>query len=65
MTPEQLQELMDLNPEGIPIQYDVIADKHGEIKERHVSVVANVRNAAGLKNGLFDYCDRYVRGEEV
>ena len=65
MTQEQIEEMMALNPDGINMTYSVTADAAGQITDRTVVCNVNVRNAAGLKNGIFDYCDRYAKGEEV
>ena len=65
MSPEQIEELLALNPEGVNVTYSVTADAAGQITDRTVVCNVNVRNAAGLRNGLFDYVDRFAKGEEV
>ena len=65
MTEQQLMELLELNPDGVALQYEVKADSSGQVISRAVRCSVNVRNAAGLKNGIFGYCDEYAKGGEV
>jgi hypothetical protein len=65
MEERQIAELLELNPNGVNLTYSVTADAAGQVTDRTVVCNLNVRDISGLRNGIFDYCDKYAMGSEV
>jgi len=60
-----MEELLQLNPDGIQVRYRATGDAEGNIVERSVEVTVNAISAAGLRNGVFDYADKLACGKEA